>query len=121
MIRKFWKAASWSNFSAQMPAIRPMVPSMAAPRNAKMTIHSGATNDRSANQQVMANTPKPTARPRATEASTYAEKISQCDRGVSSTNTRLPVILDWISEDEELANAFCSTLIITRPGIRKAV
>ena len=36
-------------------------------------------------------------------------------------NTRLPVILDWISEDDELANAFCSTLIITRPGIRKAV
>jgi hypothetical protein len=47
--------------------------------------------------------------------------ISQCDSGGSRMNTRLPVILDWISDDEELAKAFCSTLIITRPGIRKAV
>jgi hypothetical protein len=36
-------------------------------------------------------------------------------------NTRLPVILDWISDEDELANAFCSTLIMTRPGIRNAV
>ena len=34
---------------------------------------------------------------------------------------RLPVIFDWISDDELLANAFCSTDIITRPGIRNAV
>jgi hypothetical protein len=33
----------------------------------------------------------------------------------------LPVILLWISEDELLAKAFCSTVIITRPGTRKAV
>jgi hypothetical protein len=33
----------------------------------------------------------------------------------------LPVTLDWISDDEELAKAFCSTDIITSPGIRKAV
>ena len=33
----------------------------------------------------------------------------------------LPVILLWISEDELLANAFCSTDIITRPGSRKDV
>ena len=39
--------------------------------------------------------------------------ISQCDRGGSRINTRLPVIFDWISEDDELAKAFCSTLIIT--------
>ena len=31
------------------------------------------------------------------------------------------MILLWISDDELLANAFCSTLIITRPGTRKAV
>jgi hypothetical protein len=40
---------------------------------------------------------------------------------VSSRNTRLPVILLWIRLDELLAKAFCSTLIITRPGTRKAV
>src|ERR1039458_9314240 len=32
----------------------------------------------------------------------------------------LPVILDWIRLEELLANAFCSTAIITRPGTRKA-
>ena len=31
------------------------------------------------------------------------------------------MILLWISEELLLANAFCSTLIITRPGSRKAV
>ena len=41
--------------------------------------------------------------------------------GVSSTNTRLPMILLWMIDDELLANAFCSTLIITRPGMRKLV
>jgi hypothetical protein len=33
----------------------------------------------------------------------------------------LPVTLDWIRDDEELAKAFCSTDIMTSPGIRKAV
>jgi hypothetical protein len=33
----------------------------------------------------------------------------------------LPVIFDWISDDDEFANAFCSTAIITSPGIRKCV
>src|SRR5258706_6367315 len=32
----------------------------------------------------------------------------------------LPVILDWTSDDELLANAFCSADIITRPGTRNA-
>lgn len=31
------------------------------------------------------------------------------------------MILLWMIEDELLAKAFCSTLIITSPGIRKAV
>ena len=35
--------------------------------------------------------------------------------------TAFPVILDWIKDDDELANAFCNTLIITRPGTRNAV
>ena len=33
----------------------------------------------------------------------------------------LPVILDWIRLEELLAKAFCSTLIITRPGTRNEV
>ena len=43
------------------------------------------------------------------------------DSGGSSTKMRLPVIFDWMSDDELLANAFCSTAIITSPGMRKAV
>jgi hypothetical protein len=35
--------------------------------------------------------------------------------------TMLPVIFDCMRLDELLAKAFCSTLIITRPGTRKAV
>jgi len=31
------------------------------------------------------------------------------------------MILLWISDDELLANEFCSTLIITSPGTRKSV
>ncbi len=34
---------------------------------------------------------------------------------------RLPFIFDCISDDDVLANAFCSTDIITSPGIRNAV
>ena len=33
----------------------------------------------------------------------------------------LPVILDWMRLEELLAKAFCSTLIITRPGTRNEV
>ena len=47
--------------------------------------------------------------------------MSSGDSGGSSTKIRLPVIFDWISDDELLANAFCSTDIITSPGIRNAV
>ncbi len=47
--------------------------------------------------------------------------MSSGDSGVSRTKIRLPVIFDWIIDDELLANAFCSTDIITRPGIRNAV
>jgi len=36
-------------------------------------------------------------------------------------NTMLPVILDCTRLDELFANAFCSTLIMTRPGTRKSV
>ena len=50
---------------------------------------------------------------------TYAPKISRGDNGGSSTKMRFPVILDWMSDDELLANAFCSTDIITNPGTRK--
>jgi hypothetical protein len=33
----------------------------------------------------------------------------------------LPVILLWMTEEELLAKAFCSTDIMTRPGIRNDV
>jgi hypothetical protein len=35
--------------------------------------------------------------------------------------TMLPVIFDCIRLEELLAKAFCSTLIITRPGTRNAL
>ena len=34
--RKFWNAASWSNFSDQMPAMIPIVPSIAEPTTANL-------------------------------------------------------------------------------------
>jgi len=34
-------------------------------------------------------------------------------------NTMLPVIFDCTIDDELLAKAFCSTVIIARPGTRK--
>ena len=52
---------------------------------------------------------------------TYAKNQLQWDSGVSRTNTRLPMILLWIRDEELLAKEFCSTLIITSPGTRKAV
>src|SRR3546814_7720455 len=36
----------------------------------------------------------------------------------SKMNTRLPVMRLWIKDDEGLAKAFCSMLIIMSPGIR---
>ncbi len=32
-----------------------------------------------------------------------------------------PVTLDWISDEDEFTKSFCSTDIITSPGIRKEV
>src|SRR6188768_1438009 len=45
-------------------------------------------------------------------------KNSRCDNGGNNTNTILPCILDCIRLDELLANEFCNTDIIARPGIR---
>ena len=42
-------------------------------------------------------------------------------RGASRMKTMLPVIFDWMIEDEALANAFCSIDIIARPGTRNWV
>jgi len=70
MIRKFWNIAIWSNFSAQMPPISPIVPRIALPRTAKARIQPGAANDGGANTEVTSSTPVPTIRPRATAAST---------------------------------------------------
>jgi len=47
--------------------------------------------------------------------------MSSGESGGSRTKMRFPVIFDWIIEDELLANAFCSTDIITSPGTRNAV
>ncbi|MCY1379861.1 hypothetical protein D9M69_676220 [compost metagenome] len=70
MIRKFWNTAIWSNFSAQSPAMRPSVPSMAEPSSANTRIHTGATKLGTAKKTVTANTPTPTASPRITEEPT---------------------------------------------------
>src|SRR6266550_430475 len=47
--------------------------------------------------------------------------MSKGESGGRSTKMRLPVILDWMSDEELLAKAFCSTDIITSPGTRNAV
>ena len=121
MMMKLWNAASWSNFSAQIPARRPIVPRMAQPASANPAAQNGCSTETLANGSVTTSTPAPTARPRTIDATTYAPKNSTCDSGVSSTNTMLPVTFDWIRLDELLANAFCSIDIMTSPGTRNAV
>ena len=118
---KFWNAAIWSNFSAHSPATSPSAPMIAAPATAKTRIHAGSAAVSGANQTVTSSTPVPTTSPRTTAAPTYARNHAQWLSGVTSSSTRLPVILLWISDDELLAKAFCSTLIITSPGTRKLV
>lgn len=70
MIRKFWNTAIWSNFSAQSPAIRPKVPSMAEPSSANTRIQTGAAKSGTAKKIVTRNTPSPTASPRITDEPT---------------------------------------------------
>src|SRR5260221_9665754 len=48
-------------------------------------------------------------------------KRSPADNGGNNTKMRLPVIFDWMSDDDEFANAFCNTAIMTSPGTRNAV
>ena len=78
----------------------------------------GATGTKNS---VTMKTPRPTTSPRIIAPSTYAAKKSAGDNGGSRMKMRLPVIFDWIIDDELLANAFCSTDIITSPGTRNAV
>ena len=68
MMMKFWKAAIWSNFSAQMPAIKPKVPINAAPSNKNTSIHTACATPTSTKPSVTANTPKPTTTPRTIAA-----------------------------------------------------
>src|SRR4029078_12146036 len=85
--------------------------------------HSGCAtvNGAGLTSSVTASTPLPTARPRTIAPSTYATYMSRRDNGGSSTKIRLPVIFDWISDDDAFAKAFCSTDIMTRRGTRDAV
>src|SRR6266446_5009919 len=104
-----------------MPASKPSTPRIMLPSKANASAHNGCAGAIGANHKVTRNTPRPTAMPRTIAPTTYAANKSRGDRGGSSTKIRLPVILDWINEDELLANAFCNTDIITRPGIRNAL
>ena len=65
--------------------------------------------------------PSPTITPRTIDAPTYALNSCQCESGGNNTKIKLPMIFDWIRLDDELAKAFCSTDIITSPGIKNAV
>src|SRR6202521_445459 len=104
-----------------MPASKPRTPRIMLPTKPKGSAHNGCAGETGANHKVTRNTPRPTEMPRTIAPTTYAPNKSSGDKGGSSTKIRLPVILDWINEDELLANAFCSTDIITRPGMRNAV
>ncbi|MNR41988.1 hypothetical protein D3C85_1604560 [compost metagenome] len=70
MIRKFWKAASWSNFSDHRPAIRPSTPMMPQASTANTRTHSGWVGASDTKNSATAHTHRPTARPRAIAAST---------------------------------------------------
>jgi len=67
---KFWNAASWSNFSAHRPAIRPSEPNKVPPSTAKVSVHHGSDMPGQENQAVTAKTPNPTTSPRTSEAPT---------------------------------------------------
>jgi hypothetical protein len=122
MIRKFWKAARWSNLSAQMPAMTPTQANTAPDASANASIQSGWRSSISANQQAdQQHAEADGGAANQSRQQVGEERIQDRTVGGSSTNTMLPVILDWISDDDELAKAFCSTDIMTRPGIRKAV
>ena len=79
------------------------MPRIALPSSAKAITHAGCAGTRSpgANRSVTTNTPKPTTMPRTMAPATYAAKSPPGDNGASSTNTRFPVILDWISDELE--------------------
>ena len=96
---------------------------IALPASANASAQAGCGIARSdgANQTVTRKTPPPTTRPRAIAPSTYAANSSAGDSGGSSTKIRLPVIFDWISDEDEFAKLFCSTDIMTSPGTRNSV
>ena len=76
MIRKFWKAASWSNFSAQMPAIIPRAPNNMPPRAAKSNNQPGATILSSVNH-----------------------KVAKSTKGRAALNPFVERVMDWLTEN----------------------
>ena len=99
----------------------PKAPINAAPSKANTAIQTIEKASGGAYSSVTAYTPNPTSKPRTTDAPTYAQYQCQCDKGVSCKNTRLPMILLCTRLEALLANAFCSTLIMTSPGTKKAI
>src|SRR5258705_3656927 len=123
MMMKFWNAEIWSNFSAQIAATNPSVPSIALPSRANPSAQAGwgITSSEGKKNSVTAKTPRPTTMPRTIAPMTYAPKSSSGESGGSRMKIRLPFIFDCISDDDVLANAFWSTDIMTSPGTRNAV
>ena len=114
---KFWNAASWSNLSAQMPAMMPSAPRMPPPNTANAQsperVLRPARHEPSGDEQARRRPPPSRAPPLPAHT---PRNVSNGDSGVSSTKMMLPVILDWIRLEELLANAFCSSDIMARPG-----
>ena len=69
-------------------------------RSASAQAGCGIASSDGTKNSVTANTPSPTTRPRTIAPSTYAAKSSSGDSGGSRMKIRLPVIFDWISDDD---------------------
>ena len=64
MMKKFWKAANWSNFSAQMPTTKPSDDMKKQPAPASKNANTGCCGRGNPNGSTASSTPSPTIMPR---------------------------------------------------------
>ncbi len=63
---------------------------------------------------------RPTIKPRNTAPVTKPMNTSIADKGGIKTSIMFPCTFDITNEEEVFENAFCTIVIITSPGPRKA-
>lgn len=99
--------------------MRPKDPIRAAPINPKTKIQRRWSIGGGDQRNEASRTPAPTIKARTIEAPIIANESSQPAKGGSWIKIRLPIIFEDSIEEELFPKAFCSIVIITRPGTRK--